>query len=85
MANKTVNIRALSMMLVVLLVGAFFQTGEALSDCGKGCMPVCLAERGATIPMCEIACEDYCRQISAEDSNFGFSDIGLGIFKDGGH
>ncbi|KAF4381197.1 hypothetical protein F8388_012119 [Cannabis sativa] len=75
MANKTVNIRALSMMLVA----------RRFRIAVRGGMPVCLAERGATIPMCEIACEDYCRQISGRDSNFGFSDIGLGIFKDGGH
>ncbi|KAF7811817.1 protein NCA1-like [Senna tora] len=51
--------------------------GEALpTDCGKKCMPVCMNEKGATISVCESACEKYCQQIVGRtrlrDAAFGF-------------
>ncbi|GMN31353.1 hypothetical protein TIFTF001_003214 [Ficus carica] len=69
MSNKN----AIPVLLIATLVvaSAFIQTGEALSECAKPCMPVCLNEKGATIPMCETACEDYCKQASGSDPSQG--------------
>merc|ERR1711974_266762 len=52
-------------MLVVSVLGDTNSTEPVLSDCAKQCMPVCLKEDGATIPMCETACVSYCKQTSS--------------------
>ncbi|KAF4402381.1 hypothetical protein G4B88_012166 [Cannabis sativa] len=71
MGNKNTNTMALSIMLVIL-TGALSQTGEAVSECAKGCMDFCLKERATTIPACEIACENYCGQVTPnQDSHKG--------------
>ncbi|KAF4371066.1 hypothetical protein G4B88_020534 [Cannabis sativa] len=69
MANKNADTLTFFIMSI-LLVGAIFRTSEALTECAKLCMPVCLRETGAGLPACEKACEDYCKQISSnQDSN----------------
>ncbi|KAL6290710.1 hypothetical protein Pyn_16272 [Prunus yedoensis var. nudiflora] len=61
MANKT----AILICVLVVVVGcSSMQGSEAISACAKPCMPVCMKEEGASIPICEIACENYCKQIS---------------------
>ena len=66
MANiKTNKIPAIVICVLVAMVCSYSMKGsEALSDCAKPCMPVCLKEEGANIPICEIACENYCKQVS---------------------
>ncbi|EXC32934.1 hypothetical protein L484_013049 [Morus notabilis] len=62
MASK-ITIPAL-LIATLVVAAAIVETGEALSECAKQCMPVCLKEQGATIPVCETACENYCQQSS---------------------
>lgn len=71
--TKMSNKNAIPVLLIATLVvaSAFMQTGEALSECAKPCMPVCLNEKGATIPVCETACEEYCIQASGSDPSQG--------------
>ncbi|PRQ58776.1 hypothetical protein RchiOBHm_Chr1g0362981 [Rosa chinensis] len=69
MANKTVvniPVKLLIMIWVVVVIGCSnnMLVTEAVSDCAEPCMPVCLKEEGATLHVCEIACENYCQQIS---------------------
>ena len=68
MANK---IAIPTLLIAMLVVVAFAQTGEALTECAKQCMPVCLKEQGATIPVCETACEGYCKQAAAGSDTGG--------------
>ncbi|PON67987.1 Thionin [Trema orientale] len=70
MANRNIKIPAV-LIMSVLFIGAFFQTGEALTPCAKECMPVCLKEDGATIPVCETACESYCKQAASGSGQGG--------------
>ncbi|KAM1819434.1 hypothetical protein ACFX15_001020 [Malus domestica] len=67
MANKTNKIPAIVIcVLVVMVCSCIMKGSEALSDCAKPCMPVCMKEEGASIPICEIACENYCKQVSGD-------------------
>lgn len=71
MAEKTtinIPVKLLIMIWVVVVIGYCSNnmrvSEAAVSECAKPCMPVCLKEEGATLPICEIACENYCKQIS---------------------
>ena len=75
------KIRAL-LMMSVLLIGAFFQTGEAeeevvLSPCAKKCMPVCLRANGGNVKGCVTPCTDYCDQIEGAGSDSGSGGGGI--------
>lgn len=75
MSKKTVA--AILMTAVVLL--AFAATpGEALSECGKHCMPVCLKE-GATISACSKACEEYCRQVDGNPGGWNLDEANFHV------
>ncbi|GMN51051.1 hypothetical protein TIFTF001_020210 [Ficus carica] len=63
MPNK--NTISTLLIMTLLVAAAFVQKGKALSDCAKECMPVCLKEKGATIPVCETACENFCSQATS--------------------
>ncbi|XP_057979115.1 uncharacterized protein LOC131165390 [Malania oleifera] len=49
-----------AVMILAVVMAASAEVGEALSQCGKDCMPVCLRVEGATIPACQVSCEDFC-------------------------
>lgn len=76
--KKMTKIPAL-LIMSVLLIGAFFQTGEAtdpsqpLSDCAKQCEVACLSQLGeaADPTRCASACEDSCDQIKGSGSGEG--------------
>lgn len=56
--------KTMAMLLVgALIVMASVNLNEALSECAKDCMPVCLRVEGATIPVCGQSCEEYCKQL----------------------
>ncbi|KAB1208400.1 hypothetical protein CJ030_MR7G001369 [Morella rubra] len=64
------------LFISVLVVTSWANASVALSQCAKGCMPVCLREKGAAKTSCEKACEAYCRQVSgnnAGDQGWGFT------------
>ncbi|KAF8006372.1 hypothetical protein BT93_K0617 [Corymbia citriodora subsp. variegata] len=62
MAMNKKTVVAILMMVAVLM--AFAATScEATEDCTKACMPVCLKTEGASVPACNRACAEYCRQV----------------------
>lgn len=68
--KKNLTMRASKKTIIALLIClvitmASVKRTEALSDCAKQCMPVCLKEEGATIDACGTACENYCAQVTA--------------------
>ncbi|OWM73890.1 hypothetical protein CDL15_Pgr018950 [Punica granatum] len=66
METKRNSMAALGLAALVLMAVAVGTT-EALSECAKLCMPVCLKE-DSNMSACETACENYCDQI---DGNTG--------------
>nr|DAD26755.1 TPA_asm: hypothetical protein HUJ06_028223 [Nelumbo nucifera] len=45
-----------------LFMMASFQMSEAISECAQQCVPFCMKDAGNTVPACEVACENYCKQ-----------------------
>ncbi|KAK9283436.1 hypothetical protein L1049_011678 [Liquidambar formosana] len=53
-----------ALLISALVVMACTNMSEALSQCAKDCMPVCMGVEGATVEGCGPSCEDYCNQLS---------------------
>ncbi|KAF5733738.1 hypothetical protein HS088_TW16G00178 [Tripterygium wilfordii] len=60
-------------MAFAVLFSLYANVGEGVSDCAKQCMPTCMREDGATLEACDVACEEYCKQITG---NTGGGDTG---------